>query len=472
MREDLARLIWRHDSQAPGLARLPSHCQNGAVGSLEPAYIDAEHVKIAGTLLAAAALMEEPTMIEDLIAKARQLGASDLHLEPGIAPTLRVRGELQAYGDPLNAAAMAEAAQQLVGDAGWQQFQQRCSCDVARTVVGVRCRINVLRSSRGVGLAIRLLPAALPTLDELNLHSDLARLAGAEHGLILLSGPTGSGKSSTLAAMLEEINRTAARHIVTVEQPIEFALRPRQSFIRQREVGRDTPSFAQALHDCLREDPDVIMVGELRDPETIRLTLNAAETGHLVLATLHSASVVEALQRVVLAFAPEVQGSMAAQLADCLRAVICQRLRYREDLELRVPECEILTGSSGARALIRLQDFHKLASVLETSAADGMWSWERYRRWLAERQNWQRPRWEPASETEPLAELGQTSGATSPPFAAVIADQTTLEAEPGAETASTPARAAQRSQDVLVIDEEESDPATVLRELERRGRGR
>jgi twitching motility protein PilT len=211
------------------------------------------------------------------------------------------------------------------------------------------------------------------------------------HGFILVSGPTGSGKSSTLAALIQEINLTEARHVVTIESPVEYTFRPRRAYIRQREVGRDTPSFEQALLDALREDPDVIMVGEMRDPQTMRLTLNASETGHLVLATVHSATCAEALQRIISAFPAEIQSSVAAQVADCLSAVISQRLRFRPDLNIRVPECEILMGTHAIKNFVRNRDFFKIASALETGAEHGMWSFQRYRTWLEGRGNWSLP---------------------------------------------------------------------------------
>src|SRR5947209_12352443 len=170
------------------------------------------------------------------------------------------------------------------------------------------------------------------TVKNLDLHPDLKKFLAPTTGLVLVSGPTGSVKSSTVAALLEEINLTEPRHIITIESPIEYMFRPRKSYIRQREVGRDTPSFDQALLDALREDPDVLMVGEMRDPETMRLTLSASETGHLVMATVHSSTCAEALQRVVSAFPAEIQASVAGQLADCLLAVISQRLHFRNDL--------------------------------------------------------------------------------------------------------------------------------------------
>src|SRR5438132_13545701 len=231
---------------------------------------------------------------------------------------------------------------------------------------GVLCRLNILQTARGIGFAIRLLATFQATVEKLNLHPDLKKLIKPANGLILVSGATGSGKSSTLAALIQEINLTDSRHIVTVESPIEYTFRPRRAYIRQREVGRDTPSFEQALLDSLREDPDVLMVGEMRDPETMRLTLNAAETGHLVLATVHSSTCAEALQRVVGAFPSEIQSGIAAQLADCLVAVVAQRLRFRPDLNLRVPECEILIPTNPVKAHIRSRDFFKIISALET----------------------------------------------------------------------------------------------------------
>jgi twitching motility protein PilT len=245
--------------------------------------------------------------------------------------------------------------------------------------------VNILQTSRGVGFAIRLLPAFQPTIESLNLHPDFKELVNHANGLVLICGPTGSGKSTTLAALVQTINLSDARHIVTIESPIEFTFRPRKCFIRQREVGRDTPSFEQALLDSLREDPDVLMVGEMREPETMRLTLSAAETGHLVLATVHSANCAEALQRVVNAFPPEIQSNIAAQLADCLIAVVSQRLVFRPNLNLCVPECEVLKSSMPIKNFIRNRDFFKIVSTLETGAAEGMWTFARYRAWLEKR---------------------------------------------------------------------------------------
>jgi len=339
--------------------------------------------------------------LASLIASAQEQGASDLHLEPGLPPAVRVRGVLRIVGEPILAKTLIEMARSLIPPDQWSHFVERRSCDLSKTIQGVRCRINVLHTSRGVGLAIRLLSSFQATVEKLNLHPDLKKLVKHLHGLILLSGQTGCGKSSTMAALLQEINLTEARHIVTIESPIEYTFRPRLAYIRQREVGRDTPSFDQGLLDALREDPDVLMVGEMREPETMRLTLNASETGHLVLATVHSSSCAEALQRIVSAFPAEIQGAVRAQLADCLIAVVCQRLRYRPDLKMRVPECEILMPSMSVKAFIRNGDFFKIISAMETGAEHGMYTWQRYQTWLETRKTWYSPSPDEKPDSEP-----------------------------------------------------------------------
>ncbi len=359
--------------------------------------------------------------LESLVELAQSNGASDLHLETALPAALRVRGTLRTIGEPIPGKSLVEFARGLLGEEQWPQFLERRSFDLSRTIRGVRCRINILQTSRGVGFAIRLLATFQATVERLNLHPDLKKLITHPHGLILVSGPTGCGKSSTLAALIQEINLTDTRHIVTLESPIEYNFRPRRAYIRQREVGRDTPSFAQALLDALREDPDVLMVGEMREPETMRLTLNASETGHLVLATLHSSTCAEALQRIVSAFPAEIQSSVSAELADCLLAVISQRLRFRPELNIRVPECEILMATHAVKNFIRNRDFFKIASALETGADHGMWTFQRYRSWLDSRTNWfipgqspEPPDTEPADASPAAAGLPALAAAPKP----------------------------------------------------------
>jgi twitching motility protein PilT len=355
--------------------------------------------------------------LENLIAAAQQQGASDLHLEAGLPAAMRIRGSLRTAGESIPAQTLLGFARQTVGDANWNHFLERRSADLSRTIHGVRCRINVLQTARGIGFAIRLLSAFQTTIEKLNLHPDLKKLVTNQHGLILVSGPTGSGKSSTLAALIQEINLTETRHIVTIESPIEYTFRPRKSYIRQREVGRDTPSFEQALLDALREDPDVLMVGEMRDPETMRLTLSASETGHLVLATVHSSTCAEAIQRVASAFPAEIQSAVCAQLADCLVAVVSQRLHFRPELNIRVPECEILIATHAIKNFIRNRDFFKIVSAMETGADHGMWTFQRYRNWLDNRKTWHVPNDSELPDTEPSEPSAET--AALPPMAAL-----------------------------------------------------
>jgi twitching motility protein PilT len=365
------------------------------------------------------------TNLDSLIAAANRQGASDLHLEPGLPAAIRVRGALRTVGEPLPGKLLLELAHEAIGQHEWPHFVEQRSADFSRTVGGVRCRFNVMHTSRGIGFAIRLLASFQATIERLNLHPDLKKLVAPTTGLVLVSGATGSGKSSTLAALIQEVNLTESRHVLTIESPIEHIFRPRRAYIRQREVGRDTPSFEQGLLDALREDPDVLMVGEMREPETMRLTLNAAETGHLVLATVHSGTCAEALQRIVLAFPSEIQNNVAAQLADCLVGVVCQRLRFRSDLNIRVPECEVLRSATPVKTFVRNRDFFKLPQAIETGAEFGMWSFERYQAWMAKRTQWHIP--SPDDEAPDQEESG-VAGAAPPPASQAASAAPTLPA--------------------------------------------
>ena len=399
------------------------------------------------------------SVLTQLVAQAHQLGASDLHLEPGLPAAVRVQGRLRLHGEPLSRTVLEAEARRLLTGEAWQDFRVRRSADLSRNLGGVRCRLNVLHSARGIGLAVRILTSFQATLETLNLHPDLARLARAPHGLVLVSGPTGSGKSSTVAGLVQEINRTEARHVLTLEQPIEHLLRPRRAYIRQREVGRDTPSFEQGLLDALREDPDVIVVGEMRDPETMRLTLTAAETGHLVFSTVHSATCTEALARVISAFGPEAQHGVRAQLADCLLAVVCQRLVPKPEHGILLPELEVLVANDPVKAVLRSDQLHKLASMIQTGGADGMWTRERYRRWLDQRERYFVPR---AGACEALPEDLEPveHGASAVVPAARTARRT------AAAPAAPPAPARAPSQDgVIDLDGYDEDLSRILEDL-------
>ena len=330
-------------------------------------------------------------ILQEWVAKAHSLGASDLHLETDAPVVVRVRGELQSIGGAIAPERLLQAAQDLLGVEGWVQFRARGSADVSAALSGVRCRANLFKTVRGVAVAMRLLSPAVKDLRGCNLHPDLRRLIEAASGLVIISGPTGSGKSTTLAALVEEINLSRARHIVTLESPLEYIFVNRRSFIRQREIPTHSPSFEQGIVDALRENPDVLVIGEMRTPEVMRLTLNAAETGHLVLATMHSANCAEALSRLCLSFPAEIQASIRAQLADCLVGMSCQRLEFLSTQRLRVPRCELLLPSSGARGTIRSGNFSHLATVLQSGADDGMWSFDRYQRWIEQNADWSRP---------------------------------------------------------------------------------
>ncbi len=330
-------------------------------------------------------------MIQDWIRKGRELGASDLHIEADGALIARIRGQLSSIGPPVPGAVLIQAGRELLGNDGWAQFVARGSADLSRTIAGVRCRINIFQTVRGVAMAVRLLSSFQNNLRACNLHPDLKKLIEAPTGLVVLSGPTGSGKSTTLAALVEEINAGSARNIIAIESPIEYLFTNRRSFIRQREIPTHSPSYEQALIDALRENPDVLIIGEMRTPEVMRLTLNAAETGHLVIATMHSATCAEALTRLCMSFPAEIQAGIRAQLADCLVGFVSQRLDFLSEFRLRVPVCEILLPSAAAKGTIRGGQFSQIANVLQTGGEAGMWNFERYQRWVAQKKDWVLP---------------------------------------------------------------------------------
>jgi twitching motility protein PilT len=329
--------------------------------------------------------------LRDWVQIGRKIGASDLHIEGGGALVARVGGQLRPVGEPLAGNVVIQVGKDILGADAWTQFMERGSADVSVVLAGMRCRINLFRTIRGLAIAVRLLSPSVHDLRTCNLHPDLRKLVEPTTGLVVISGPTGCGKSTTLAALIEEMNATRARHIITLESPLEYLYSNRRSFIRQREIPTHSPTFEQAIIDALRENPDVLVISEMRTPEVIRLTLNAAETGHLVLATMHSATCAEALSRISMAFPADLQSNIRAQLADSLVGVVCQRLEFLESHQLRVPRCEILLASSGARGSIRSGQFSQIANVIQSGGDDGMWTFDRYQRWMEQQREWTRP---------------------------------------------------------------------------------
>jgi twitching motility protein PilT len=294
-------------------------------------------------------------MLDRVLAAARQLGASDVHLKAGLPPIFRIKGELRTVREvpPLTRETIATFAAGMMNERQRLEFETTFDVDMAYgTADGARFRVNVFQQRGSVGMVMRLIPPDVPPFERLNLPPTVLKLADEMRGLVLVTGITGSGKSTTLAALIDYINHRQACHIVTIEDPIEYAFRDRRSVVNQRELGFDTKSFSKALRAALRQDPDVIFVGEMRDHETTEIALVAAETGHLVLSTLHTVDAVETVNRVISIFPPHQQTQVRLQLAAVLRGVVSQRLVPRADGKGMVPACEILVASARVRELI------------------------------------------------------------------------------------------------------------------------
>ena len=311
--------------------------------------------------------------IADLLAFSAGHGASDLHLSAGVVPMLRVDGEMQRSGLPVLAPDQVRAlVHSVMTQAQRSEFETGREADFSCEVAGLgRFRVNAFEQQRGAGAVFRSIAQAIPSLESLGLGEVFRRICHLSHGLVLVTGATGSGKSTTLAAMIDHLNSTRQHHILSIEDPIEFIHEPRQSLINQREVHRDTHSFAAALRSALREDPDVIMLGEMRDLETIRLALTAAETGHLVLATLHTSSATRTIDRVVDVFPAEEKAMVRSMLSESLQAVISQTL-VKKVGGGRVAAHEIMLATPAIRNLIRENKVAQMVSAIQTGAAVGM----------------------------------------------------------------------------------------------------
>ena len=312
--------------------------------------------------------------IQKMLTQAVQKRASDLHLSAGLPPMLRIDGSLQAASDQvLTHERIAAAMADIMGPHQREHFEQTLEADFSYEVPGVsRFRVNAYQQIRGMSVAFRAIPNKVPSLADLQAPEVFTDFALRPRGLVLVTGPTGSGKSTTLAAMIHELNRTQAKHVLTIEDPIEFVYEPNRCLINQREVGGQTLSFANALRAAMREDPNVILVGEMRDLETIRLAITAAETGHLVLATLHTSGAAKAIDRIIDVFPGDEKSVVRSMLSESLTAVVSQVLCKRADGPGRVAAYEIMVGNSAVRNLIRESKVAQLYSAMQTGSNVGM----------------------------------------------------------------------------------------------------
>ncbi|WP_409289547.1 type IV pilus twitching motility protein PilT [Peribacillus sp. SCS-37] len=312
--------------------------------------------------------------IEHILRAGYELKASDIHLTVGVPPVMRINGDLKRYGkDALAPGDTEDMARKIVPGDMWESFKERGELDFSYGLAGVsRFRVNAYHQRACISLAIRIVPRRIPALDELGLPEVLKRVAEKPHGLVLVTGPTGSGKSTTLASMISYINQTMKKHIVTLEDPIEYLHKHGSCIIDQREVGFDTNSFANGLRAALRQDPDVILVGEMRDLETIQTAITAAETGHLVFGTLHTSSAPSTIDRIIDVFPAHQQPQIRIQLASVLVAIVSQRLFPTAARDGRAAATEILINNPAIANLIRNEKIHQIASVIQTSKAQGM----------------------------------------------------------------------------------------------------
>ena len=311
--------------------------------------------------------------LDAILARAVRERASDVLLVAGFPPTVRVHGYLQAAGeDPLTPADTRLLALLLLDETRYKDFQREKAIDFSFERAGGRFRCDVHLQRGSVALALRAFPKRIPSLEELNLPPTLRRFTQLQRGLVLFVGPTGCGKSTSLAALIEIINRSRSCHIVTIEDPIEYRHRPGRSLVEQIEIGRDAVSFPRALRHCLRQDPDVILVGEMRDLETIAIALTAAETGHLVLSTLHTGDSTQTVDRIIDVFPGHQQNQVRQQLSLCLAGIVVQNLLPTADGRGRHPACEILLASDAIRNLIRSGKNHLIYSQVAMGKRDGM----------------------------------------------------------------------------------------------------
>lgn len=326
-------------------------------------------------------LRDEDVSLDELLRYVAEVRASDLHLTKGAPPTIRRDGGLKPIDGhaPLEAESLRRSVYQVLTQKQREKFEEELELDFAYQVPGgARFRVNLYQQREALGAAFRLIPSEIKPLEDLGVPAVVGSFANIPRGLVLVTGPTGSGKSTTLASVIDLANRNRPDHIMTVEDPIEFLHQHKRSIVNQREVGEDTKSFASALKHVLRQDPDIILVGEMRDLETISVALTAAETGHLVFATLHTQDAAQTIDRVIDVFPPSQQDQIRVQLAATIQGVVCQTLCKRADGPGRVVATEIMVATPAIRNLIREGKTHQIYSSMQAGAGDGMHSMDQH----------------------------------------------------------------------------------------------
>ncbi len=308
----------------------------------------------------------------ELLEKTVSLNASDLHITPGTAATYRVNGRLLSEGERLSTLETEGFVRSIMSERQWEQFTGAGELDFPLSTRIARFRVNAYRQRGSCSAALRLIPPGIRSLDELGLPASLADLSTLQRGLVLVTGPTGSGKSTTLAALIDLINTNRDCHIITLEDPIEYLHRHKKSIVNQREIGSDTQSYANGLRAVLRQDPDVILIGEMRDLESISIALTAAETGHLVFSTLHTTGAAKTIDRIIDVFPPYQQSQIRVQLSMALQAVVSQQLLPTADGHARVAAVEVMLATPAIRNLIREGKTPQINNAIQTAGLTGM----------------------------------------------------------------------------------------------------